>query len=163
MVVSLYVASTLDWVARNVSLVQACHYIQATSSLYLLFVHVYVYVHLHVTWACAVWSVFKALLTAPVSCVFFEAYSHYSLKIQTTAIPDFPGTTLIISAPQATAASLDFTLSFRVPAWADSGNNQLTLNGKVIASGDVSLTPGTLASFNRTWADGDILKVRGFS
>jgi uncharacterized protein len=48
-----------------------------------------------------------------------------------------------------------FTIALRVPAWAGS-KSKVTVNGNAV---DTTLTPGTWASIDRTWKDGDRVEL----
>lgn len=48
-----------------------------------------------------------------------------------------------------------FTVALRIPAWAGK-NTKVTVNGKSV---DTALTPGTWASIDRTWKDGDRIEL----
>ncbi|WP_263384853.1 glycoside hydrolase family 127 protein [Granulicella arctica] len=48
-----------------------------------------------------------------------------------------------------------FTIALRIPAWAGSGT-RVVVNGK---AADVQLTPGTWASIDRTWKEGDRVEL----
>lgn len=48
-----------------------------------------------------------------------------------------------------------FAVALRVPAWAGR-NTRVTVNGKPV---DTALTPGTWASIDRTWKDGDRIEL----
>jgi DUF1680 family protein len=48
-----------------------------------------------------------------------------------------------------------FTIALRIPAWAGS-KTKVTVNGNPV---DASLTPGTWASLDRTWKDGDRIEL----
>lgn len=48
-----------------------------------------------------------------------------------------------------------FTVALRIPAWAGK-NTKVTVNGKSV---DTALTPGTWASIERTWKDGDRIEL----
>lgn len=48
-----------------------------------------------------------------------------------------------------------FVVALRIPAWGGR-NTKVTVNGKPV---DVALTPGTWASIDRTWKDGDRIEL----
>jgi len=48
-----------------------------------------------------------------------------------------------------------FAVALRIPAWAGK-NTKVTVNGKSV---DTALTPGTWASIDRTWKDGDRIEL----
>lgn len=48
-----------------------------------------------------------------------------------------------------------FVVALRIPAWSGR-NTKVTVNGKPI---DIALTPGTWASIDRTWKDGDRIEL----
>ena len=50
-----------------------------------------------------------------------------------------------------------FALMIRVPAWATSGLNHVTLNGEAV--GGAPYTPGEYLSLQRTWVQGNVLEV----
>ncbi|GGG74726.1 beta-L-arabinofuranosidase domain-containing protein [Edaphobacter dinghuensis] len=56
---------------------------------------------------------------------------------------------LTLSHPQS------FAVALRIPAWAGR-NTKVTVNGKAV---DTPLTPGTWASIDRTWKDGDRIEL----
>jgi uncharacterized protein len=53
----------------------------------------------------------------------------------------------------ATAVAKEFTLCFRIPAWANG--TSVSVNGRVHTSG----TPGSFASIRRQWNDGDRIEL----
>jgi len=53
--------------------------------------------------------------------------------------------------------SLEFAMKIRVPAWAISGQNRITLNGQPIPPH--SIVPGQWCSIDRVWNDDDMLVV----
>lgn len=69
---------------------------------------------------------------------------------QDTRFPDEPGTTLMVK----TAQPSQFKLCVRIPHWAEGA--AISINGKPL---DQKLTPSSYATMDRTWADGDTVRV----
>ena len=53
-----------------------------------------------------------------------------------------------------TSQARDFTLNFRIPAWANRAS--VSVNGRSVAT---DVIPGTFAAIHRTWNDGDHVEV----
>ena len=70
---------------------------------------------------------------------------------QETKFPDEPGTSLRIQAKKPTA----FKLNIRIPYWAEGSS--ISVNGQPLHE---PLPPGTFATIDRTWNDGDQVRVQ---
>jgi hypothetical protein len=70
---------------------------------------------------------------------------------QETRYPDEDTSRLTVNVSRATA----FSLRFRIPAWTQGAS--LSVNG---APWTGQATPGTWASVQRTWQDGDVVEIR---
>jgi len=71
--------------------------------------------------------------------------------VQETSFPEEEGTTLTIK----TAAPVKMPVHFRVPYWATRGVT-VSINGK---KQDVTATPGSYLTLDRTWNDGDKIQM----
>ena len=69
---------------------------------------------------------------------------------QSTTYPVSDTSTITISS-----GSGSFAMKIRIPAWTSGA--QITVNG---ASAGVTITSGSYASISRTWATGDVVKVK---
>ena len=69
---------------------------------------------------------------------------------QSTTYPVSDTSTITI-----TSGSGSFAMKVRIPAWTSGA--QITING---ASAGVTITSGSYASISRTWAAGDVVKVK---
>ncbi len=72
---------------------------------------------------------------------------------QETNFPDADTTQLTIS----TSSSTDFKLLLRVPSWVQADEYAIFINQDSV---EQSFTPGTYASLERTWSDGDVVKIK---
>jgi DUF1680 family protein len=56
-----------------------------------------------------------------------------------------------------TSRPLTFSLRLRIPAWASDGSARVCINGQLL---ERSLQPGTFATIDRMWRNGDEIKLR---
>ena len=87
------------------------------------------------------------------------------LVSQDAAFPSSLNSTTVITISRAPthptsrislASASNWTLSIRVPFWADSGNNIIKVNGVMVS---VYPQPGNYYSINAAWAPGDTISV----
>ena len=65
-------------------------------------------------------------------------------------------TTLTVTVPSSTTA--DFAIMIRVPSWAKSSKNMVTVNGKTVLGAPYK-TGAYLRVYNQKWQNGDVVEV----
>lgn len=91
-------------------------------------------------------------LYGPSSVKWNQAGADFGLE-QTT---DYPLSGLV-RITIAASAPRRFTLRLRIPRWVKPGTAWLRVNGDIVP---MSLQPGSFASLERLWQDGDVVKLR---
>jgi len=75
---------------------------------------------------------------------------------QVAHFPKHPSKTSTLTVGVTRGDNADFAMKVRVPGWAKSSSNSITVNGKAITA---KLTPGSYATIQRTWVHGDVVEV----